>query len=147
MVQILVVEDDRFFADVLAYTLGLDGYEVSVARNARDGVRRGLANPPDVIVAAWRLKGDMRGGDVCRQIRAVRPDVKTIVVTGHPESFAEIEQYGDGVEAVITKPFHKWEILDAVRRVSGEELALAAAQVDSFSSCEETIYNNLLIPG
>jgi DNA-binding response OmpR family regulator len=94
MARILVVESDRFFADVLACTLGLEGHEVAVCTSARDGVRQGQADPPDVVLAAWRLKGDMHGGEVCRRICMSRPSVKAIVIAGTQECVFEAGEYG-----------------------------------------------------
>ena len=127
MARILIVEDDLFFADVLACTLGLDGHEVAVTNSASEGVRCGLATPPDIVVAAWWLKGDMHGGEVCRRIHAAWPSVKAIAITGHPECAFEAGQYCECVESVIMKPFHKSEILDAVRRVLVSEMDFASA--------------------
>jgi DNA-binding response OmpR family regulator len=132
MARILVVESDRFFADVLACTLGLEGHDVSVCTSAREGIRQGQADPPDVVVAAWRLKGDMRGGEVCRQICEVQPCVKAIVIAATQECVIEAGEYGFCVEAIIAKPFHRDEILDAVHQVSASESAYASA--DSRSS-------------
>jgi len=129
MAQILVVEENRFFADVLACTLALDGHRVAVANSAGEGVRRGLANHPDVVVAAWRLKGDMHGGEVCRRIHAVWPSVKAIVITGHQECAFEAGQYCECVAAVLIKPFHRDEILDAVRQALVSEMVFASAHL------------------
>jgi CheY-like chemotaxis protein len=110
------VEGDRFFADILACTLGLHGHEVAIAHSAREGVRRGQTEHPDVVVAAWTLKGDMHGGEVCRRIHAAWPSAKAIVITGDQECVFEAGQYCDFVESVITKPFHREEIIEAVHQ-------------------------------
>ena len=38
--HILIVEDDKSLADVLEYNLAQAGYEVSVARDGKDGCNR-----------------------------------------------------------------------------------------------------------
>jgi two-component system, response regulator YesN len=129
MVRILIVEDDRFFADVLACTLGWDGHEVAVANNAAEGVSRGLASGPDVVVAAWKLKGEMHGGEVCRRIHAAWPNSRAIVITGHQEYFYEASHYCRCVAAVLIKPFHRDQILEAVRHALVGEIVFAAAQL------------------
>ena len=114
--RILIVEDDPFFADVLARALGLEGYDVTVANSAGEGVRLGRACRPALVIAAWWLRHDMHGGEVCRRILAAWPGTKIIVTTGHHEFAARAQQYCDGVAAVLLKPFHKEEILRAVRQ-------------------------------
>jgi two-component system, OmpR family, response regulator TrcR len=129
MVRILIVEDDRHFANVLACMLGWDGHEVDVAHNAVEGVSLGVANRPDVVVAAWRLKGEIHGGEVCRRIHMAWPHVKAIVITSHQEHVNEAGQYCKCIAAVLSKPFHRDEILEAVRRAFVGELVFASAQL------------------
>jgi DNA-binding response OmpR family regulator len=135
MARVLIVEDDRFFAEALARTLGLAGHEVAVAGGAREGVRRGEEYRPDVLVAVWCLKGDVDGGEVCRRIHAACPAVRAIVITAHPERTFEAAHCSECVEAVLIKPFHKNEILEAVRRAAAGTAGFASAPspVSSFS--------------
>jgi DNA-binding NtrC family response regulator len=123
MARILIVEDDRPFADALACVLGLEGYEVLTANSAEEGVQLGLKNSPDVIIADWMLKSEMHGGDVCKRINYVCPDAKTIMMTGHQEYLSLATRNCTDVEAVIAKPFHKKQILDAVRSALSAEQA------------------------
>ena len=68
MARVLIVEDDRPFADALAFAFRLEGYEVLEAATADEGIRIGLAHYPDIIIADWMLRSDLHGGEVCRQI-------------------------------------------------------------------------------
>jgi len=116
MARILIVENNPFFADVLACTLGLEEYAVTVANTAAEGVRLGLAGHPELVIAAWSLHGGMHGGEVCRRIRAAWPGTKIVVITGHHEVVSQAETYCGGDAVVLTKPFHRRDILSAVRR-------------------------------
>ena len=116
MARILIVEDDRPFADVLALALRLAGHNVLVAASADEGIRLGLAHRPDVVIADWMLNGDLHGGDVCRRIRAACPAVKTIVMTGYLDIVPEVGRWSEYGETIMRKPFHKEDILEAVNR-------------------------------
>ena len=117
MARILIVEDDRPFADALASTLRLEGHEVLAADNADEGIRLGVAQRPDVVIADWMLKNDLHGGEVCRRIRADRPHTKTIIITGYPDAVsAQIGRWRASIEAVVEKPFHKEQIIEAIDR-------------------------------
>ena len=48
--HILVVEDDKSLAEVLAYNLSQAGYEVSVARDGKDGLQQAEVKVPDLIL-------------------------------------------------------------------------------------------------
>jgi CheY-like chemotaxis protein len=135
MARILIVEGDQFFADALAFTLELDGHRVAVADSAGEAVRRGVASHPDVVVAAWNLKGTMHGGEVCRRIRAVWPSTKAVVITGVQECAFETGESCECVAAVLSKPFHRDEILDAVRQALVGKVVVGSAPlaIPSFS--------------
>jgi DNA-binding response OmpR family regulator len=116
MTRILIIEDDQPFADTLAFALRLEGYDVSVALSAEEGIDVGLARRPDVVIADWMLGGDMHGGEVCRRIQTIWPSARTILTTGYLESVSEIGRWSDFADTFIEKPFHKEAILDAVNR-------------------------------
>jgi DNA-binding response OmpR family regulator len=115
MVRILIVEDERPLADLLAWAFEQEGYEAVIATNAADGIELGLADPPDLILTDWMLKHSMHGGDVSRAIRDVCPWTKTIIMTGHPEIVSQAWAWRDCIDYVIEKPFHLNSLLAAVR--------------------------------
>jgi two-component system, OmpR family, response regulator len=116
MTRILIVERNPFFADVLACMLGLENYDVTVAHTAADGIRLGTAHRPDVVVAAWSLQSDIHGGEVCRRIRNASPHTKAVIITGRDEFVSQAKRCCRCVVAVLSKPFHREEILGAVRK-------------------------------
>jgi two-component system, OmpR family, response regulator len=129
MARILIVEDDPFFADVLACTLKLEGHDTTVANDACEGIRLGLISRPDVVIADWSLRNTLNGGEVCRRIRVICPRCKTIIITGHQELVSEALRYCDHAEAVIAKPFHKQEILGALRKALDHNVAPAPIKI------------------
>jgi two-component system, OmpR family, response regulator len=137
--RILIVEDDPFFADVLACTLRLEGHETIVANSAGDGLRLGMMVRPDLIIADWLLRNSMNGGEVCRRIRAVWPCVKVIIITGHQELLATTGLYSDLAEAVVAKPFHKEEILGVVRAALNRSTVPPPVQLFDASRHEDVL--------
>jgi DNA-binding response OmpR family regulator len=116
MVRILVVEDDRSFAEALASAIRLGGHDVSISTTADEAIELGSAQVPDIVIADWMLGSEVHGGEVCRQIRAVCPRVKTIVMTGYLEGESEIYRWPEYAETLLKKPFHKEAIFDAIDR-------------------------------
>ena len=123
MARILIVEDDRPFADALAFALRPAGHEVSVAVSAKEGIELGLADHPDVVIADWMLGGNLHGGEVCRRIRTACPAAKTIIMTGYLDGESEVERWSEYAETLLEKPFHQEAILEAVNRVLSCEAA------------------------
>ena len=104
------------FADVLACTLRVEKHDVAVANTAAEGIRLGVADRPDVVVAAWVLRGDVHGGEVCRRIHAASPCMKAVIITGRDELVSCAKRYCRCAVAVLAKPFHREDLLGAVRK-------------------------------
>ena len=116
MARILIVEDDRPFAEALTAMLRLEGHEVLAADNADEGIRLGLVQHPDVVVADWMLKDDLHGGEVCRRIHVACPRAKAIIITGYPTVAAQASRWCACIEAVVEKPFRKEKIIEAINQ-------------------------------
>ena len=77
--HILVVEDDKSLADVLAYNLAQAGFEVSVARDGQDGLQQAEVKVPDLVLLDLMLP-EMDGLTVCRRLRANAVTRESIIV-------------------------------------------------------------------
>jgi DNA-binding response OmpR family regulator len=116
MGSILIVEDDRPFAETMAFILQLEGHSVTMATNAEDAIKLVTNQQPDLVISDWMLGGYLHGGDVCCRIREVWPTVKTIIITGYLDISPEIGRWSEYSDTIIEKPFHKEDILEAVRQ-------------------------------
>src|SRR5271156_928191 len=67
--KILIVEDESSLVDVLSYNLTREGYEVVVAKEGREGLRKAQMILPDLILLDLMLPG-MNGLEICRELRA-----------------------------------------------------------------------------
>ena len=70
--RILVVEDDRPLAATLERVLGTEGYDVEVAGDGNEALRRSRDRPFDLVVLDVLLPG-LDGIAVCRRLRATSP--------------------------------------------------------------------------
>src|SRR5262245_47109276 len=67
--RILVIEDERALTDVLAYNLQREGYEVLVAHDGQEGLRKAQMQSPDLILLDLMLP-KLDGLEVCRELRS-----------------------------------------------------------------------------
>ena len=65
----LVIDDDRTLADLIAFTLRREGYEVSQAFDGEAALQQWHSQRPDIIVLDLNLP-KVDGYTVCRRIRA-----------------------------------------------------------------------------
>jgi two-component system response regulator RegX3 len=122
MTKILVVEDEASFSDALAYLLGKEGFEVSVAESGTAGVAEFERNGADLILLDLMLPG-LSGTEVCRQIRA-KSQVPIIMLTAKDAEVDKVVGLELGADDYVTKPYSSRELVARIRAVlrrHGEE--------------------------
>lgn len=68
MAKILVVEDEKAIADIVAFNLMREGYEVITAYDGLEGLKFALEDGVDLILLDVMLPG-MDGFEICRRVR------------------------------------------------------------------------------
>ncbi len=114
--KVLVIEDDRSLADVLAYNLRAAGYEVLVSHDGQDGIAQAQLKSPDVIVLDLMLPV-VDGLDVCRRLRAdaTTRDMLIIFLTAKAEETDELIGFSLGADDYVTKPFSVKVLLERIK--------------------------------
>lgn len=109
----LLVEAAEDIARSLAKGLRHQGYAVDVAREGATGCELGELNDYDLVVLDLDLP-DMNGLEVCRRLRALRPEamILTLTVRGLPND--KIAALDAGADDCMVKPFHFGEFFARV---------------------------------
>jgi len=108
---ILVADDNRGFADLVAATLEDAGYEVVTASTGLAAVACVEQNEVDLAVLDVLMPG-ISGDAVAERLRQASPGLPVLLMTGADEDYAA----GSGLP-VLRKPFPQEDLLDAVRRL------------------------------
>ena len=120
--KILVVEDEKNIALVLAYNIKKEGYDCDVAYDGETGLNMALAGGYDLILLDIMLQ-KMTGFEVCEHIR-YKSQVPIIFVTAREEEKDRILGLETGADDYVTKPFSFKELMARIRanirRSSGE---------------------------
>jgi len=114
MASVLVVDDERDYREELLLGLSRQGHAVVTADSGREAVDKGARFRPQVLIADWMLKDHIHGLQVAEALRAVRPDLQTIVVTGFGSDDLRGEADRSRVWQFIEKPFELDRIVQAV---------------------------------
>ena len=115
----LIVDDDRVLADVLAFTLRREGFEVIQAHDGETALDRWAEHQPDLVVLDVNMPR-LDGFAVCRQIREYErteshADTPIILLTVRGEEDDIVHGLGLGADDYITKPFSARELLARIR--------------------------------
>ncbi|HXV77677.1 MAG TPA: response regulator [Candidatus Polarisedimenticolaceae bacterium] len=114
--RILVIDDEQPVAQVLEDALTGAGHTVETAGSGREGVERASAAEFDLVLTDLGMP-DMSGWEVASEIRAHRPHVPVILVTGWGATLSREEVERSGVSAVVHKPFEIQELIETTGAV------------------------------
>lgn len=126
----LVVDDDRVLADLVAFTLRREGFQVVQAHDGEAALRRWAEEQPDIIVLDVNLPR-LDGFTVCRRIRE-QADTPIILLTVRGEEDDIVRGLELGADDYIPKPFSPRQLVaraQAVLRRAGKTPAPAIRQV------------------
>ena len=110
---VLVVDDEAPIRKIARRVLEEAGYTVTEASNGLEGlVRLGEGTPVDLLIADLDMP-ELGGDEMVRRIRATRPDLKVLYVTGHIDRLMDARPLWEG-EAFLDKPFTMAGLREAV---------------------------------
>ncbi|MDQ2897760.1 MAG: response regulator transcription factor [Actinomycetota bacterium] len=110
---ILIVEDDDAIADALTRVLAGHGYAVDRLARGTGVVR--AAEPPVALVILDLGLPDVDGLEVCRRLRASRPEIAILILTARGQELDVVAGLDAGADDYLTKPFRLSELLARIR--------------------------------
>jgi DNA-binding NtrC family response regulator len=119
MKPILVVDDEAIVRESIRDWLKDAGYEVFVAESGEDALK--LVNKHDfsVMVLDLRLPG-MMGIDVLKKVKALKPSIKSIVITAYPTMLTQEEATKLGAIDYMVKPVSPEKLEELIDETVGE---------------------------
>jgi len=122
--RVLVVDDERFFREVIGEVLERAGIPFVAAENGAEALKAAEDGQVGVAILDIQLP-DMNGLEVFRRLREIRPDLRVIILSAHAEQEYVLEALRLGACDYLAKPIHEEELALAVRRAL-ETFALGA---------------------
>ena len=137
---ILIIEDERALADVLALNLQREGFEVLVAHDGQDGLRQGQLRLPELVVLDLMLPVKT-GEEVCRELRAGARtrDVPIVMVTAKAEEADELIGLALGADDYVTKPYSMKVLVQRVKKELRRRQAQEEAAASPVVECQEVV--------
>jgi DNA-binding response OmpR family regulator len=115
-VDILVAEDDRDIAELIAHYLTRAGWRPHVTSSGDEALASARRSPADLIILDVMLPG-LSGLEVCRALRADKAtgSVPIIMLTARAEESDRIIGLEIGADDYISKPFSPNELVARIR--------------------------------
>jgi PAS domain S-box-containing protein len=119
--RVVVVDDERDLAVMLARMLQGEGHEVRVCTRGAEALELIERERFDVLLTDVSMP-DMDGWEVARRVKEVRPELPVAVVTGWGSQFEGMDLAARGVDFLLSKPF----TVTAARALVAQALAQPA---------------------
>lgn len=123
MASILVIDDEPDLVRFVQRALEADGHDVASAYDGAVGLGMALSDTPDLVVLDLVMPG-VDGRHVLGALRAVRPDVRVLVLSAESDVGARVELLEAGAVDFLGKPF-------AIRELRARVWARLATAVDA----------------
>lgn len=132
--KVLIADDDVVLADVVAFTLRREGFQVSIAHNGEMALQRWAEEQPDLVVLDINMPR-LDGFSVCHRIRE-QADTPILLLTVRGEEDDIVHGLGLGADDYITKPFSPRQLVaraQAVLRRTGKTAMPVIRQVGALT--------------
>lgn len=115
--QILIVDDDVALLQALPHMIALriHGVQVDTAASAQAAIERVQESDYDAIVSDIKMPG-MDGLELLAKIQHLRPEIPTLLITGHSDQELITEALRAGAYDFIQKPIDRVYFVSALHR-------------------------------
>ncbi|AVR88622.1 response regulator transcription factor [Thauera aromatica] len=114
--KILIADDEQNIVISLEFLMKREGFEVSIAHDGEEAVRRIRAERPDLVLLDVMMP-KKSGFEVCQEIKAdpALAAVRVLMLTAKGRDTEVAKGLALGADAYMTKPFSTRELVDKVR--------------------------------
>jgi two-component system, OmpR family, phosphate regulon response regulator PhoB len=116
--KIVIIEDERDLAELLAFNLEKEGWQTIIALDGKTGFERVTAELPDIVILDLMLP-EMNGTEVCKLLRKQErtATIPVIMVTAKGEEIDRVVGFEVGADDYLVKPFSSRELLLRIKAI------------------------------
>jgi CheY-like chemotaxis protein len=119
---VMIVDDEPQLAELAEEVVARLGYEPVGFVSSTAALQAFRAEPQRfAALVTDEMMPDLAGTELARQIRALRPSIPILLMSGRADSSLVDRAAEVGVNEVLRKPLHRREIADSLARVLGGE--------------------------
>ena len=122
--NILIVDDEKNIREGLGRSLEMDGYNILLAENGKNGLKLVNSSSIDLVISDLKMP-EMSGEELLKNIAASNPTIPVIILTGHGTIESAVNAMRDGAFDFLTKPVNLDRLSLLVKRaLSNRQLVL-----------------------
>lgn len=115
---VLIIEDERDLAELLAFNLEREGFKTVIVTDGVEGLEAAGRIQPDLVLLDLMLPG-MLGTEVCKGIKKQErtAQIPVIMLTAKGEEIDKVVGFEVGADDYVVKPFSTRELMLRVKAV------------------------------
>ncbi len=113
--KVLIVDDEKDFLDIIAERIRARGMDVSTAASAEDALNMVEEESFDVVIMDFMMP-ELDGFKAIKLMKAKRPEVQIILLTGNVPDEKRIEARAIGALDVIEKPPDLKDLIQKIKK-------------------------------
>ena len=115
-IRILLVDDEPSIVKMVGKRLEVEGFEVSIAMDGQDGLKKAQTETPDLMILDLMLP-KLNGYEVCTMLKQDARFQKMPIVMFSAKAQDKDEKLGRecGADAYVRKPFKAQELIDQIK--------------------------------
>jgi putative two-component system response regulator len=113
--QILIVDDEKIICGLIAQRLTREGYSCVTAQNGKEAFEFFCKKSFSLVISDIRMP-EKDGLDLLRLVKAVRPNMKFIIMTAYAEIGVAVEAIHLGANDLLLKPFELEVVVFTVKK-------------------------------
>ena len=121
-IQVLVVEDDDSFREMILGFLKKPKRDISAEKNGKEAIQALQSHPFDLVISDLMMPG-ADGMEVLREAKKRNPDCVVILITGYASLDSALQAIRGGAYDYLRKPF-KLDQLEIVVNNACEKISL-----------------------
>ena len=123
MANLLIVDDEQSYRQLLTLVFEGDGHNIKTARNGREAVEMLEQEPADIIISDVKMP-DMNGIEMLRAAREFLPDISVVLMTAFASVETAREAFKLGADDFIQKPFDVEELKVIVKKALDKQVLI-----------------------
>jgi DNA-binding NtrC family response regulator len=127
--KVLLVDDEKEFVDLLGERMSARGMEVSSTTSAADALKMAEVQAFDAIVLDLMMP-EMDGLEVLKNLKAKRPELQVILLTGHGTIEKGVEAMRLGAMDFVEKPADLDTLTDKIKKAQARKMILVERKVE-----------------
>ncbi len=117
--DLLLVDDDKTFCQVMAQALDKRGFDVRIAHDVAEGVSAAEQSPPEYAVVDLNMPGPS-GLELVKRLQSLDENTRVVVLTGYASIATAVEAIKLGAIHYLAKPADADEVVAAFQREDGD---------------------------